>query len=473
MKLVLFLFTFCIFSHAKEGLIIFHPNKVHSLFYFLDSVSGNPNTSKTLKQNFYQSEFYNDKAKKELEEFQKIIRMLPSFSFRGFPDSRHVGANVRELLVTQSIFSSDIEDFSKRTLGMLPQEKHSRLIKLMTRYEAVYDAHLWSKTKDKLEKYLKKFKSSFDIEKSNEAYKKIIKFYGSAWPEITQFHIGVYPINCKRGHTVAESLGSVETIGVCIDSNAYKEQWGVTFHEMCHSIYQNQPADFQKKMETVFLESKSKYAAFAYNYLNEVLATAIGNGWFPKLLTGKLDKTNWYNNKYIDTMAKAMFPEIDNYLSKSRTLDQPFLEKYISMFGKKFPESIYEFENIFSNIMVFADLSKHNKEEFRKSLSSNFRIRSWNFYDDNSLSEIKRHMNYSVGDSFIFLLGDKSMRSTQELVKLIPLLNKNRDKLFNPNGHFVDVDSDGRAYIVLNENAVGNYLKLMQMFKRNKLVFKK
>lgn len=93
----------------------------------------------------------------------------------------------------------------------------------------------------------------------------------------------------------------------------------------------------------------------SFALINEAWATAVGNGYFREKLTGSLNCGSWYNFKYNDQMAKAMYPFIKQYLDQGKPMDKALVDKQVEVYETKFPNWIYEWENLLQGRTVMSD----------------------------------------------------------------------------------------------------------------------
>ncbi|MDA8792308.1 hypothetical protein N9N67_03630 [Bacteriovoracaceae bacterium] len=456
--------TFLLNIQAKNDgeLVQFKHGQIHGLVSFVEAISGYQHGSKSLVKSFKGTKYDNAKANTELGHVKEILSTLPSYEYDKYPKARHIGANLRELIIGQSIFATSLSDFSNRIISLLPKHKHARLMEVLKKYDPIYKELVWNKTNKELQSFVQGMRKSVNWEATNSHYSKIINFYQSKWPREDNFTIGVYPVDCEKGSVTAESLVNVQTMGVCVHSKKYLKKWDIAIHEMSHTLYQNQSEIFQNKVESYFRSSTSKYAYKAYFYFNEVLATSIGNGWFHQQVNGKLNNKDWYNNKYINTMAKAMLPSVSDYMRKKQSLDRLFIKKYINLFAEKFPNSIYEYKSIFSNMIVFSDSTYYNQYDIRNAVENHFTIRSWSIFDDLKEHEIKNKVDESLGETVIFVLGDSKQDRYKNMINDIDLLRARKDKIKKMDKHLLEVNPKGKAILILKSL---NVLELNKLFK--------
>ncbi|HJY13086.1 MAG TPA: hypothetical protein VJ304_09890, partial [Flavobacterium sp.] len=128
---------------------------------------------------------------------------------------------------------------------------------------------------------------------------------------------------------------------------------------------------------TYFKESKSKCSNYAYQIMNEALATALGNGYVYEQLDGKIDTQDWYNKKYINQIAKQIYPLVKEYIDQKKSIDKNFIDNYIKIYEVNFPNWINELDNI----MTYRYVISENEKDFT-TINQMFRYRSRTEYED-------------------------------------------------------------------------------------------
>ena len=142
-------------------------------------------------------------------------------------------------------------------------------------------------------------------------------------------------------------------------------------HEIFHIIYNEQSLEVKTEIDKNFKENKSKSSNYGYQLLNEVLATSLGNGYVFEKLDGKIDPGAWYNRKYINLMAKQIYPLINEYISQKKPIDKNFIDNYIKQYDEYFPNWINELDNI----MAYRYVISENEEDFN-IIDRKYRYRS-------------------------------------------------------------------------------------------------
>ncbi len=354
----------------------FSADRIHGLFVFVETLAGNPHRSIDLKNAFEKSKFNTVTSKQKIVEFRSLDFVLNKFlEFEGGLPERNLGNAARSILVAQASFSKDLDDFRERSISIIPMPELTKLMQILRYFEPIYDAFIWNPNKIKLQKIAIEFKTKSAKWKINDLFGRAAKFYGAQWPEEQKFRVSLYPIPAKSQHSSAQAYGAVESVGVVIDETDREGRFGVIFHELCHSLYDSQPLSMQKVISERFKQSSSKFSRLAYGYLNEALATAVGNGWAYSKAKGNVDKAEWYNDEKIEGFSRAIYPVVSEYLNSPKAIDQKLIDSLISSFEKVFPESNLEFGPALTELVLISD-GVVNLRDFRSELRQTFRISS-------------------------------------------------------------------------------------------------
>ncbi|AEA45804.1 hypothetical protein [Fluviicola taffensis] len=330
----------------------FKISKPYCILNFLETANHEHNTSSALEQ-FIVSKTKEDKEFAQLISDFDRIKLNYSFKREEFPNSRRPSRTTYDFLAIALVNSSTILEFRNKMLGILPNSELQKLIEIMQQAEIHYDRIIWKDYEEKLngqrialEKY---------ADQCSEAFTKINRFYNSFWISDIPFTVALYPIPGKSGSSTSNPYSNSLCIGVFTDEIDHIATIGVVLHEMCHVLYDEQPSDFQHKLESYFFESKSPYNQFAYNFIDEGLATALGNGWAYNFLSGKPDPADWYNNEYINGFGKALYPLVTEYISANKQIDQEFVNRAIDLFGATFPNSITDYGILLNRVSIYTD----------------------------------------------------------------------------------------------------------------------
>jgi hypothetical protein len=386
---------------AQHKLIDLKLSKMHGLYTFYEALTDKPHSVKLLKDIFTGSSVFNSKKRNDIEKLIKDLKEFSAFSDIQYKSNTLTGKresrrSLDQVVKIQSAYATDLTDWKSRTIGLVSIDQHKMFFDLMKDLLKLYEPQIWIKSLPKLKEYKNQLEAVMRQARSSYLFNKIVKFYNGNWSLKTPFVVALSPIPAIKGNTTAESLGIVESVTVLIHSKKYKDKFGVIIHEMAHSIYQSQTDDFKLKLEKVFKDSRSPFASLTYQYLDETLATAIGNGYAYQAAAKKVDKGEWYNNNYINGFAKAIYPLVKKYLKNERQIDRAFINQAIELFEKRFPRALFEINGHFEEIYLVCSENLDRKSIYSK-LNKSFRVSS--FYNSSpllnakSLSNFKKHNN--------------------------------------------------------------------------------
>lgn len=354
----------------------FKISKTVCLLTFLETASGEPHSSLTLRKYIAGRIHEADSA-----DFNKLLRKYASLNLghsyilTEYPSQRQKPRSSANLIKIAAVQADDTKDFLTRIAGILPNEQWLVLKEVLEGAEYYYDELIFKEHKAALEKQLTELKLYND--KTKKAFYKLKTFYGSTWPDNLPFTVAIYPIPGNTGNTTATPHNNSLVMAVLTQEKDHDSRIGVAMHEICHVLYEEQPLDFQWKLDSAFEVSQSVSKQYAYNYIDEALATACGNGWMYEYLTGKTDNGTWYNDEYIDGFAHALYPLVKIYIDNDKRIDRRFITSAIELFEKQFPDAAYEYNNLFNKMSVYTDAN--NNEQYRSimnTVSRHYRVTS-------------------------------------------------------------------------------------------------
>lgn len=415
----------------QEAFIQIEANKTLSLFSFLETASEANGTSRSFHK-FIHDNLGSDEAFKKLVSDYKGIKFNYHFQREEFPENRHSFREIKDLIWVAASYAESLEDFNQRIVGYLPHASHRKLLSVMRAAEPYYEDLVW----DKEQENIKRIKEQLSTYKGQieDLFLTVSKFYGTSWSKEVPFRILLYPIPLERGYTTAIPKGNALICSfLSKNERDYEGRLGVIIHEMCHILFDEQRQRLQQDIDKWFSKSDSDWSKLAYSYLDEGLATAIGNGWAFEQIHGKPDTTEWYNDKYINGFAKALFADCSTYLNQGKEMDKDFVEKGIAHFEKTFPKAIYELDILMNEITLFANSEKNDDVEYISyEIRRNFRIRSQWFSTPIADERSLRLLDKKQTTKF-FLIEEKHQASIQ----LIREQFQDLDQELDPDQNFI------------------------------------
>ncbi|MFT3911376.1 MAG: hypothetical protein QM737_18280 [Ferruginibacter sp.] len=387
--------TFCFLTSIQflfaQNIIQFKVSKPYCIFNFLETATNQQGTSSTLYE-FIVSKTKNDTGFQKLCLDFKNIQTNYNYKREEFPGNRRQNRSTKDLIIIALVNSNSLDDFKNKTIGILPNSEQQKLVGVLKQTEKYYGDLLWNNNEQKLNDQKKELEAY--ASRSSEIFNTFQHFYNSSWTADIPFIVTLYPIPGKSGNSTATPHANSLCVGVLTDETRHVERIGVVLHEMCHVLYDEQTKDFQYEIENWFNSNKSPYKQFAYNFFDEGLATALGNGWAYKNISGSTDTTEWYNNKYINGFAKELYPLVEDYINKHKQIDKQFIDNAIELFARKFPNSISDYGILLNNVSIYSDAeTKAERNDLMNTIGEQFQLSSANLSTpilDNTSLELLR-----------------------------------------------------------------------------------
>ncbi|PWN62707.1 hypothetical protein [Chryseobacterium viscerum] len=326
-----------------------------SVFIFLKKLSTHrgDNPFKTVFKN---SIFNTIKYQELITKFDNL-KLDYTFQFYGYPYGSKFPGMTEALLKKNLIAASSLKEFKLNSTGLLPNNSINELVIILSEFTPIYNELIYNPNKVKFEKQIKDI-SNYVIDKDISEYFEIgLTFYNSNWDYSIPFEVVFYPLPDSPGFT-AEAFYNNAVCAIQNDFDDFNLLVSVMLHEAFHIIYDEQSLNLKKDIYSYFKENTSKYSTYAYLLLNESLATAFGNGYVYESLIKKPDTTDWYNRKYINLMAKKIYPIVKEYIIKKKSIDKEFIDEYIRLYEKDYPNWINELDNTMTYRYIMTENEK-------------------------------------------------------------------------------------------------------------------
>jgi hypothetical protein len=122
-----------------------------------------------------------------------------------------------------------------------------------------------------------------------------------------------------------------------LNGESAEQRVGVMVHEIVHYLFATASDKFHRERLEGVLRSGDPRASAAFGFMNEALATALGNGVLEARLRGD-DFTAYFEKEkslyglwVIDAAAKAIFPLVKDYIDAERPMDREFVDRYFAL----------------------------------------------------------------------------------------------------------------------------------------------
>jgi len=412
-----------------------------AVFVFLE------NLSDYYPDNVFKTEF--QKSKYNVEKYKNLISKFDqlsisySFRFEDFPYGSKKTMQTQDILKKNLIETNNLNEFKLRSAGMIPNKTLSDLGECISEFTPIYNELIYNSNKEKFEKQLSEIIKYSNENQIENYFKTGLVFYNSTWDDSIPFVAAFYPLPNSKGFTASAFCNNFVS-AIQTDLKSHKDLFSVMMHETYHIIYDEQSLEVKKEIDTYFKENKSKCSGYAYQLMNEVLATVLGNGYVYEKLDGKIDEGEWYNNKYINLMAKQIYPLAKEYIDQKKPIDKNFIDQYIQLYETNFPDWINEM----SNIMTYRYVITENEKDFN-TINKMFRYRSRTEYEDQiTESSIEKMQNTPLTKMVII------SKDAKEKVKLLKYKFKElKNWKVNPDKEFVEkiLLGDKSQLIIVNQ----------------------
>lgn len=441
---------FCCQLFLAQQVVQVKFSKPFALIKFLETAKGGVSISKTFKHQIDTSYLSRDTAFVNLVNKYSNLNLDYVYSKEQYPEKRKRINSTWDLLCIAAITANTNEEFFEKIIGFYPNTDYLKLKQVVLCVEPFYDSFIYTKKNKSVIKDKTRELQSLSP-KLNQLFDKFKIFYGSTWDKSIPFNLAIYPIEGNRGQTTATPHANSLEMGFLTKEDDNFELLSIGMHEMCHVLYDEQSLIKQQRIDSVFTDSTNTYYKMAYRYFDEALATALGNGYAYKYLSNELDSGEWYNDRYINLYAKALYPLVEQYLNQNRFIDKEFIVKSIEVFRKTFPNAIYDIEPLLIKVDVYFDADTDQERNSVFGMMNNiFRVYSSNtstpINDKVSLSNIKQ----SPETQFIIIHKNqiKNIALIKPLFKTLTTLPPNKKNLL-----ISFLDKNKRAvFIILVEN---------------------
>lgn len=365
MKKVLSFLIFFISVNSLFGQIKFDVkfSQLYATYDFLTKISENY-PDNTFKSEFTKSNFYSDKTKNQIKQFENL-RIDYSYFYNQYPQYLKSGLMSRSIIERNLATSKNISEFIEKSLGIIPNEDLTTFSQILQYFIPIYEQIIFNPNEENFKKQKLSLSQFVDNNKFNLFFEKGLTFYGTEWNKDVPFEIIVIP-SLEKNNLDARAFINVAICEPSFGLKDYNTLFSVTMHEIYHIIYDNQPLTLKNNLQNWFNNTNSKNSQYALLLLNEVLATDLGNAYIMENLNYKINEEDWYANFYITSMAKELYPLVKNYLESNKTIDENFVKEYVKIYDTKFSNWNKDLNHILAYRYILAD-NENDLRFFRRN----------------------------------------------------------------------------------------------------------
>lgn len=346
-----------------------------AVFVFVQNLSANY-PDNPYKELFINSKYHQEKYIHLIAEYDTLT-IDYSYEFSEFPYGQKFPGTTEALIKRNLIKSNSFDEFKLSSVGIIPNTDLIKLTSILNEFKPVYQELVYQPGKENFEKQLKEISDFITTKNIAPFFDLGQKFYNSSWDNSIPFEIVFYPLPNSKSFT-AEAFCNNAASAIPSGFKDYDLLISIMLHEIFHILYNEQSLSVKNDLEQWFTTSSSKHSTYAYLLLNEALATAFGNGYIYEQLTGKEDSSEWYNFKYINLMAKNIYPLVKDYISSHKAIDKSFVDNYIKIYDTNLAEWFSEPDNL----LTYRSVITNNPDDFN-FINQFFPYRSMSQYEDN------------------------------------------------------------------------------------------
>lgn len=350
---VIGLLSICFFSNAQDKpQVTIKFSELYATYNFVTQLSDYyPDSEyKTIYKN---SEYNTDRYNKLVEQLD-TLSISESVVFSGYPKGQKLPLMTTNIIDKNLIASKTLAEFKTIMFGIIPSAELFALTTIIECFQPVYNALIYAPNKENFEIKVAELLTFVENENVENYFETGLLFYNTAWDNAVTFEIAVIPSLNQNGFTASAFMNNAVS-EIQLEFEEYDILFSVLMHEIYHIFYNEQSLKLKLSIDKWFKENSSSNSQYAYLLLNEALATVLGNGYVYEQINNELDKYEWYNNKYINLMAKQLFPMVKEYILQHKSIDKAFIETYISIYDNNFSNWVNELDNILTYIHVIAD----------------------------------------------------------------------------------------------------------------------
>ncbi len=354
MRMLLFLLVACSIGSTAGAAPYFNvrfsrPLAVH---LFVQELSGNGRPGNSFQKLYTGSRFDTPERAAALADLD-TLQLDYTYEFPQYPELSKIPMQTRDLLQRNLLFSADLNAFKQRATGLLPKRDLARLVHTLELFAPVYDSLVYAPLEQEFNQQLQACEKALRRPAVVDFFQKMSRFHGQPDSGTDTFQIVFYPLPKSRNFR-ATAFADCSVSAIPEGERDYEMLLSVTLHEMAHILYDEQPLALKEQLQAAFRNNPAPGAWNAYLLLNEAQATALGNGAAFFALTGELDTGPWYNNKYRNEMAKAIYPMVAEYLAQNKPIDSAFVTEYCRLYTTRFPQWENEAAHLFTNRFLIA-----------------------------------------------------------------------------------------------------------------------
>jgi|GEM_PF-3179986 hypothetical protein len=202
------------------------------------------------------------------------------------------------------------------------------------------------------------------------------RFYGSPRAADVPWTIGLSPVPAGGGSFSATVNGQVVRSFMPVDSRDYTAYASVVVHEVAHVLFGGQPLAQVDRIRAAFRDAPSPNRRYAEAWLNEALATAVGNGWAYRRMAGSDDTAPWYDDSVIDAYARAIAPAVYARLDANAPMDEALMAGWAAAFDRALPDARADPDVLLQHLVLVTSEGRDVAGRLQHALRTRMHVRA-------------------------------------------------------------------------------------------------
>lgn len=316
-----------------------------NLFYQLDCLAGQGHCSQESYRALWQTLSWNAEDEKQLrlwkslrQRYAQQIQFETSTDLSPLP-TRFEGIRLWDKIRLASFNAQSAHELKLNLQLVMHPQDAEQMMAVLLHFNPRFLAWWQSEGEALSRSGLVHFESLLQQKTLPVFLNKVVRFYeAELTPEsLLAFNFVARP-QSQETSSHGEQIESQSVVEV-VASKAPGNKLDVVVHELCHYLYHRSRPEAEQKLLQWFARQPGPEAIVAYNLLNEVIATSIGNALInqwqmsPTAFADYLKNPRaMYNDPWIAPVAKAVYPRIQRALDTGETLYSPtFLKDYLQL----------------------------------------------------------------------------------------------------------------------------------------------
>ena len=257
----------------------------------------------------------------------------------------HLGRRIEERIRIAALSSRNIHVFAHNMSFFLDAADVDRAAAIASRFDARFGPY-WAESGPEMRASAKAFAALLGSPRLADLADGIAAFYAVDVPGGARI---VFDLVARPAHDSADAakqLGNHAIVEVRPGTRP-ETRIDVVLHELFHFYFAAGRYDQRAALAARFADSPSPLGLNAYGLLEEVLATAFGNGLVqrtvdePEFRRRLAQPMGFYNDEFIDRISKAVLEPLEARLTAGGTLhDADFVPEFVGLVEKSYPRGM-------------------------------------------------------------------------------------------------------------------------------------